>query len=374
MSVKRSYQARESGIEAMKIIAIILIVISHVAGTALDNPGTGKALDLSHGTDSLQNLLLVVFFHFGRWGNIVFFTCTAWFLLSSDSFDKQKWFFMFFEIWAVSVLILAVSFYFVKDVVSIKDVIKSLFPTYFNNNWYLTCYLLFYPLHSVLNGIINRMNKTGLFRLSIALFCLYCLLPFVKGSFFGSKIIYWITMYFVIAYCKKYLQNYLDRGGLNIVVMAISFLCFIGSVVVMNALCRRYSVFTGQLMHWNADNNPFLFVLSFSMLQIARSIKFRNIAINYVSGLSMLVYILHENIIIRTYFRPQIINSIHTHFGDSQIAVWVVCVALLIFISSVIVAAIYRETLQLIVRKVSNGLFRCLRRHWLAFERKMTRL
>ncbi|MBQ1734721.1 MAG: hypothetical protein II038_07560, partial [Lachnospiraceae bacterium] len=76
MSMKRSYKDRESGIEAMKIIAIILIVISHVAKTALDNPGAGKALDLSHGTDSFQNLLLVIFFHFGRWGNIVFFTCT----------------------------------------------------------------------------------------------------------------------------------------------------------------------------------------------------------------------------------------------------------------------------------------------------------
>ena len=374
MSMKRSYKDRESGIEAMKIIAIILIVISHVAKTALDTPGAGKVLDLSHGTDSFQNLLLVIIFHFGRWGNIVFFTCTAWFLLSSNSFDKRKWFFMFFEIWTVSVLTLAASYFFVKDVISVKDIVKSLFPTYFNNNWYLTCYLLFYPLHPVLNGIISRMNKTNLFRLSISLFCLYCLLPFVKGSFFGSKIIYWITMYFVIAYCKNYLRDYLDRVSLNIVIMVVSFLCFIGTVVMMNELCRRYSFFAGRLLHWNADNNPILFILSFSMLQIARNIKFRSIAINYVSGLSMLVYILHENIIVRTYFRPLIINSIHTHFGDSHITGWVVCVALLIFIGSVIVASIYRETLRKYVRTVSDGLFRQVRRFWLAFERKVTRL
>jgi 16S rRNA U516 pseudouridylate synthase RsuA-like enzyme len=52
----------------------------------------------------------------------------------------------------------------------------------------------------------------------------------------------------------------------------------------------------------------------------------------------------------------------------------VVCVALLIFIGSVIVAAIYREMLRKHVQTVSDGLFRQIRRFWLAFERKVTRL
>ena len=371
MSVSRSYQERESGIEALKIIAIVLIVISHVAQTALEGPHVAQTIDLSHGTDNLQYLLLVIFFHFGRWGNIIFFTCSAWFLLSSDRFDKRKWFFMLFEIWTISVLILAASFYFVKDVVSIKDIIKSFFPTYFNNNWYLTCYLLFYPLHSVLNGIINRMDKIALFRFSVALFCLYLVLPFAKGSFFGSKIIYWIAMYFAIAYCKRYLSRSTDSLSLNVVIMAVSILCFIGSVVITNALCRRFSFFTGQILHWNADNNPFLFVLAFSMLQVARHIKFRNIAINYISGLSMLIYILHENIILRTYFRPQIINEIYARFGYDHIAGWVVCVALVLFVACVMVAAVYRETLQKYVRTAGDLLFSALRRLWLAVERKL---
>lgn len=371
MSVSRSYRKRESGIEALKIIAILLIVISHVAETVLQGPGAVQTIDLSHGADNLQSLLLLFFHHFGRWGNIIFFTCSAWFLLSSDRFDKHKWFFMLFEIWVISVAVLAVSFFFVKDVITIKDVIKSLFPTYFANNWYLTCYLLFYPLHPVLNSVIHRMDKTALFRFSAALFCLYFLFSLAGGTFFGSKIIYWITMYFVIAYCKTYLRDALDRVGLNLAVMAVSFLCFVGAILITNLLCRRFSFFAGHLYHWNVNNNPFLFVLAFSMLQVARHIKFRNIAINYISGLSMLIYILHENIILRTYFRPQIINEIYARFGYDHIAGWVVCVALVLFVACVMVAAVYRETLQKHVRTAGDLLFSALRRLWLAVERKL---
>ena len=50
MSVSRSYRKRESGIEALKIIAILLIVISHVAETVLQGPGAVQTIDLSHGS------------------------------------------------------------------------------------------------------------------------------------------------------------------------------------------------------------------------------------------------------------------------------------------------------------------------------------
>lgn len=373
MTISRSYRKRESGIEALKIIAIILIVISHVAETALQGPGVVQTVDLSHGADDLQSLLMLFFHHFGRWGNMIFFTCSAWFLLSSERFDKRKWFFMLFEIWVISVAILAVSFCFLTGEISIKDIIKSLFPTYFANNWYLTCYLLFYPLHPVLNTVIHKMDQPALLRSSIALFCLYFLFSLAGGTFFGSKIIYWITMYFVIAYCKLYLADVSDSVRLNVVVMAVSFLCFAGTLFITNMLCLRFPFFAGHLYHWNVNNNPFLFVLSVSMLQLARKIRFKSVAVNYISGLSMLVYILHENIILRTYFRPQIINEIHTRFGYDHIAGWVVCTALLIFMASVIVTAIYRETIRKYVKAASDRLYGWIRRLWLAAERRIIR-
>ena len=105
-----THSTRRSGIELLKIAAILLIVISHITQTMnAPNPDiaySGYLIDLDSATRSLQTFVLILFRHFGVLGNTVFFICSAWFLLESDKFRKKKWFFMLSEIWFVSVVIL----------------------------------------------------------------------------------------------------------------------------------------------------------------------------------------------------------------------------------------------------------------------------
>ena len=76
--------ARDSGIELLKILAIFLIVISHVAQTLTsENPYityNGYIVDISHATTNIQHLILVCFRTFGPLGNSIFFVCSTWFL------------------------------------------------------------------------------------------------------------------------------------------------------------------------------------------------------------------------------------------------------------------------------------------------------
>ncbi len=162
---------RRSGIELLKIAAILLIVISHITQTMnAPNPDiaySGYLIDLDSATRSLQTFVLILFRHFGVLGNTVFFICSAWFLLESDKFRKKKWFFMLSEIWFVSVVILCISEMITRGALPFSIVIKSLFPTAFNNNRYLTRYLLFYPIHPALNPVIGKMSQKSLFRTAL---------------------------------------------------------------------------------------------------------------------------------------------------------------------------------------------------------------
>ena len=85
---------RRSGIELLKIAAILLIVISHITQTMhAPNPDiaySGYLIDLDSATRSLQTFVLILFRHFGVLGNTVFFICSAWFLLESDKFKKKE--------------------------------------------------------------------------------------------------------------------------------------------------------------------------------------------------------------------------------------------------------------------------------------------
>ena len=125
------------------------------------------------------------------------------------------------------------------------------------------------------------------------------------------------------------------------------------------------------MLHWAANDNPFLFAASYSMLQLARKSRRKSAAINYISGLSLLIYVFHENILLRTYVRPKIINYIYTHFGYDRIALWTVCLALLIFVVFVLAAALYREVFQKYVKAASGILYERFRRCWLAVEQKL---
>lgn len=105
---------RESGIELLKIIAMFCIVLSHVVQTLCSEnafiPYQDYLLDLTASTTNIQHFVLIIVRYFGALGNSIFFVSSAWFWLSSSGFNKRKWLFMLVEIWAVSILILAITY------------------------------------------------------------------------------------------------------------------------------------------------------------------------------------------------------------------------------------------------------------------------
>ena len=272
-------QTRDSGIELLKIFAIFVIVINHtvqsLTNEAYNIPNNGFVIDISRATTNIQCILLQIFRHFGVLGNSVFFICSAWFLLKSKNWNKKKWLFMVIEIWVVSIVIFIITYIILHGNISIGIIISSLFPTTFGNNWYMTCYLLFYPIHPILNSIVNMMNQRQLFRSTLVMVFLYVFMNFINCSwFFSSAIILWITIYFAIAYMQKYLMSFVDNIRENIILFIIGVIGFIG-IILITDICGLYSqVLSDKVMRWVNNCNPFLLAMSIAMFNIARNIHF----------------------------------------------------------------------------------------------------
>ena len=367
-------QTRDSGIELLKIFAIFVIVINHtvqsLTNEAYNIPNNGFVIDISRATTNIQCILLQIFRHFGVLGNSVFFICSAWFLLKSKNWNKKKWLFMVIEIWVVSIVIFIITYIILHGNISIGIIISSLFPTTFGNNWYMTCYLLFYPIHPILNSIVNMMNQRQLFRSTLVMVFLYVFMNFINCSwFFSSAIILWITIYFAIAYMQKYLMSFVDNIRENIILFIIGVIGFIG-IILITDICGLYSqVLSDKVMRWVNNCNPFLLAMSIAMFNIARNIHFKNRFINYISKLSLLIYIIHENIILRTYFRPAMWNYVYKRFGFSDVIGWVLIIAFIIFIFGILCSILYVLTLQRFVNKVSGKLYEVVRIKYLLFEK-----
>lgn len=113
---------------------------------------------------------------------------------------------------------------------------------------------------------------------------------------------------------QKYLMSFVDNIRENIILFIIGVIGFIG-IILITDICGLYSqVLSDKVMRWVNNCNPFLLAMSIAMFNIARNIHFKNRFINYISKLSLLIYIIHENIILRTYFRPAMWNYVYKRF------------------------------------------------------------
>lgn len=372
----RQTAVRDSGIELLKIFAIFVIVISHVVQTLssenLDISYQGYVLDITKATTNFQYIVLLIFRYFGVWGNSLFFICSAWFLLKATAYKKKKWFFMLVEIWTVSIIILIVTYAILHGGISAKIIIKSIFPTLFRNNWYMTCYLLFYPISPILNRVIDGMSKRQLLRSASALALLYIFLDFIEGDwFFSSTLILWVTIYFVMAYMQKYLMFFADSIKNNVVFALANAVCFVGLILLTEVGGLHIAFLSEKMMHWANNCNPFIIFMSIAMFNIARNVHFKNRFINYISSLSLLVYVIHENLIIRTYFRPAMWNYVYTNYGYNNLIGWVFILVVITFLFGIIAAALYSVTIQKFVKKISNRLYESLKKKYLSMENRI---
>ncbi len=364
ISPKNKRNSRNSAVECLKILGMVLIVLSHVVQTLHSgNTYVGYqdyVFPLGVATSDPKILILNILRYSGVFGNAIFFVSSAWYLLDSKTASGKKIVSMLVEIWSISVLIMAVFGVAHQGNLSLRLVIKALFPTTFSLNWYLTCYILFYAIHPFLNQVIGAMNRRTLLRCAVAMSTLYIFVNFVIGEAFQTtNLILWVSVYFCMAYMKRCLYDASNRKLYNwlLILVGIGGNCLI--VILTNFLGLHHIWhFSNQLLRWNENCNPFLIMAAIGMFNLARCSNFKNTLINKISGLSLLIYIVHENIFMRTYLRPYIWQRIYETFGYEHILLWTVIQVVVIFAASLIICSVYKLTLQKTVNKLSRITYR----------------
>lgn len=363
-------QQRNSSVELLKVIGIVLIVISHVLQTlhnSIELSGVQDyVLDLSAATTNVQYLLLAMLRYGGIVGNTIFFVCSAWFLLDSKSASKKKILQLLLDIWVVSMVILGIVYLLRGGAIDSKLLVRQFLPTAFHNNWYMTCYLLFYPMHPYLNRLIGQLSQKALLRASLVLSVLYLGINFLNffGDFFASQLILWVTIYFVIAYMKYYLPGLSGSVKCSLVLFGIGFLGTYGLILLTNFLGLHISRFQNDLLRWNVNWNPFVIIMAIGLLNLARSIHFESRTVNRIAKLSMLIYIIHENTLLGLYYRPLMWQWVYLHPGYQFILLWAFVLAAIVFAFALIAGFLYQSTLQKCTAKAVNRLYPLLQKSY----------
>ena len=377
---------RNSSIEALKILGVFLIVISHVVQTLGSNgnvyvPNIDFGINLSVATTDLQRLVLSMLRYNGSFGNTIFFVCSAWFLLDSKRFNKKKILLMLAEVWTISVLILLIVLFLRKGDLNASLILISFFPSFFDLNWYINCYLIFYAIHPALNRIIASLNQKSLFKTVFVMTILYPVMAFVSrltlhlfdagSSFFANNLVTWIVIYFYIAYLKYYAENVANNIRINCCLAAVGFFGFFGLVAMTNYVGLKTNLLNGALQIWNVPYNPFLLLLVIGMFNLVRRISFENKTINYISKLSFYIYLIHENNLLRKLYRPAMWNYVYEKYGDSYVLGWVLIFALFIYVFGLLSSTFYFETVHKLIVQLCDKIYPKITSIWKEFEKKI---
>lgn len=356
---------RQSSIELVKITAMFLIVLSHVCMILADPELMGEyVIDLRYATTDIQRLVLIIFRYCGTFGNVFFLVSSAWFLVRDGSvgINGRRVLRVMIHVFVFSVGFLIAFLLLGSGEVSRSLIIKSFLPTTLSNNWYITCYILLLCIHSYLNKLLFSLKKREMLILSSLLFSLYFVLstvfaPFEGTLFFTSEIVVFVAVYCIIAYLKIHLAETISQPTFARAMVLLGGFGLLAQIIFMDILGLYVPGFAGSMMAFKKITNVFLLLLVVGIFLKLRKSHFYMPAVNYLSGLTIYIYISHENILIRNITRPRIWKMMIDRFGTGYLPIQALVFALALFVASLAISVLYKSLLEKIINKISDYIF-----------------
>lgn len=282
---------RQSNFELLRIIAMILIVISHYAQHGM----TVVAMTAS----TIYKFLSMYFYTFGQIGVTIFVLITGYFLIDKE-FKLSRIIRIATKAIFYSYLILILSFIFAPNILNLKNIIQSLLPISTSQYWFVTTFILLGILSPLLNIVFRYLNKRQIeLYLSLFIFLWFILSCTYKITYCGSALLYFIVIYFIGAYLKTYNVQIFEKKYVDIIVLLFTQIIVCAWILLCIHLNKYNPAWFAHLSHLNSI---FTLLASVSIFTFFKNtnISYNN-AINKISSGCFSVYIITENCLIRKY-------------------------------------------------------------------------
>lgn len=299
---------RESGIELLRIIAIVQVIILHTYSYA----GVGNAAaQINQATSGFASL----FWSFCRTPVNVFILITGYFLVTS-TFDLKKNIKRASKTYSAMLfysIIISLVFFIVAPALFTEkpaNFFRAFLP-FFSREWYfLTDYIIILLLSPIINTALMKIDKKSFLWLLGILFVVLSVWPTiaqmepfkqvisvkkVANSEFGKSLFSFLFMYIIGGFIRRFTAKH-DRPRIKYL-LAFAGLCLIDFSV--NLLLHNHpSVYSDV---YGMFNNPLVVVESALLFMYFRDLNFHNKWINLLGGTTLGIYAIHEQHLFRTW-------------------------------------------------------------------------
>lgn len=314
---------RNVGIDLLKLILAIMIIINHSIGHGLQE----CAFVLYENNKNLLDIL---------WGVCnpavnIFFLISGYFFIRRS---KNKFLFLLESQLIISIIYLAIFGSTVK-----KILLNLLFP--WENWWFITVYMILFILSPYINKGLGALNNKEILKLGISFFGINLLQGYIfQGNLWGNgfSVMHAINMYIIGAILYRY-TNYLKEKVNTYMYLII----FIIISIIMAGLKIKFANEFGGLI--DTYNNPLVIIQSICLFEYFLNIKImiKSSILSVFSKTALMVYLITDYPEIRKYIFMPMITMIN-RFGMTPL--WIVINSVIIVFVVTLVTWINEEIMR----------------------------
>ena len=349
---------RRSNFELMRIVSMFMIIVWHLFLYGVNMDTASPSLKLVF--DFFRSIMVV---HVNS-----FILLSGYFLVNSE-FKMSKLLKLNDTVVFYKIIIYLIFVYFGFAATDSITILRNFFPLDLENYWFIRIYMLMYIFSPFYNILINKISKNVHKNLLLVMFLVFSFISTFTNQeavvdntvYYGYSIVSFTFLYFIGAYLRKYPIDMTYFGKkysknfkqfifilLFIVLALLNYCMHITSIQFMNHDGLFKYIGNIIFISFNQYDNPIVLFQAICYFMIFYYMNFSSKAINYVSKAVFGIYLIHENLYLRTnmykWFNfPNLVNS-------KTVFVHIFVSALVIFVSCFIIES-FR---QFIFKKVSN--------------------
>ncbi len=296
---------RNYGIDALRIISMLMIVTLHVLGHGADI--------WSLESDSLRNSILW-FFETIALCSVNCYALVSGYVGIHSKYKISNLITLWIQVAFYSITFVVISKIVYPDVITKIDIIKAFFPVLSGQYWYFTGYFILFLFIPILNYAVEHIAKIKMGLTLLLMICSVSVFGLMFNTVFGGDIFtlnggyspWWlIILYLIGAYISKYrvFAGTKNRWLILLFVCstALTYLTKALLPVIENQLFGEVK-YSGSLFNYTSIT---VLISAISLLLLFAKLKTNKLFCNMIAFLvpmSFGVYLIHENPFIRRCF------------------------------------------------------------------------
>ncbi len=313
-------------------------MLSHYAGYS--------GFQFSHDI-SANKLIVQTLNTLGKIGSNVFIIITGYFMVNSK-FKAKKVIGIIMQTFTYSIIFLLFN---LKNA-NLSQIVKSVMPITFAHYWFITIYIFLYMISPFINKSLENINQKDHKNLILTLVIIQSIIPtFLDADYQYSDIGWFVMLYLIGAYIKKYYNEDKNLRKFNFKTLSITYSFIITSIIILDLIGTRISIFWDKECYFSTGYSIFGLIISIALFLIFENIKLQNKMINKVASTVLGIYIIHENIFMRNIIWLDIVQGAK-YINSPYLIINIICGVTSVFVVCVTIEMIRQKLMEPIQNKV----------------------